>query len=105
MGKKVLSTIYKPNVDFSRGADEDCWWNCIDTTGIVCDLFKINIVIYCLPNPKTLAFEFFTNEIKYTEIDKKNDLEIAQQFKNNIQNTIYMVYLNENHFLHFKKYH
>ena len=69
--KNVLSTIYKPNVDFSRGADEDCWWNCIDTTGIVCDLFKINIVIYCLPNPKTLAFEFFTNEIKYTEIEKK----------------------------------
>ena len=89
--RKVLSTIYTPNIDFSKKVHKKYWWNCIDTTGVVCDLFKINIVIYCLPNPKTLAFEFTTNEIKYTRIDGENNLQIAQQFENNIENTIYMV--------------
>ena len=74
---RVLSTIYNPNVDFNQGADRFYWWNCVDTTAIVYDLFQINIVIYTLPDPKTLAFEFTSDEIKYIVKDGEKDLEIV----------------------------
>ena len=100
---EVIGRIYNPSVDLSQYADTTHWWHITETTGIVCDLFKINIVIYSLPQPMTQVFEYRVGEIKYSQVDNKNDLNIASHFANKESNTIYMVYANRSHFKYFKK--
>ena len=99
----VLSRIYSPSINLSEYADVTNWWHITETTGIVCDLFHINIVIYSLPRPMTQVFEYGIEEIKYKQVDDKNDFNIATHFATRENNTIYMVYTNENHFKYFKK--
>ena len=99
----VLRPIYDPRRNFNKGAPPKHWWSILGITGIVCDLFKINIVIYSLPKPCTYAFEYKKDIIQYTEVIGKNDLNIGMNFIGKEKNTLYMVYTDENYFKFYQK--
>ena len=98
----ILHRIYDSKKNFSNGASKMHWWECFETTGLVCDVFKINIIIYSLPKPRTQAFEYNEKEIKYFQKDGINDLDISKEFDNKTTDTISMVWTDECHFKFFK---
>ena len=105
----VLKRIYESNVDFNLNENkfvpQRYWWDCLETTGLVSSFFKINIIIYSLPNPRTMAFEYNEKEIFYIQIDGQNDLNVCKRFKkiSNNSNTIHMIYTHNNHFKYLEK--
>ena len=83
-----MSRIFKENVNFEIDVKENLWWHGIETLGIVCDLFKLNIIIYSIPNPKTLVFIHVDENIGCGGICCKNEFDIMEKFINNARPTI-----------------
>ena len=99
----ILAQIYTESTNFENEAGREYWWDTLNTSGIACDLFKINLVTYSLPNPKTFAFHYGKEEIQYKQVDGKNDLDVLNYFPKNKQPTVYMINVDGCHYKFFKR--
>lgn len=90
-------------MNFEIDVEEKFWWHGVETSGIACDFFKVNIVIYSLPNPKTLVFIYSDGKITSEEINYKNEFDNMERYINKTRPTIYLIHSNGNHYKYFRR--
>ena len=66
-------------------------WHGVENFPIACDLLQVNIIIYSLLHPSTLAFIYLDKNIVHRQIFSQNVLNIIGDSKNT-NSTIYMMY-------------
>ena len=101
--KTILSRIYMEGINFEASVSPRFWWHGIETTGIACDLFQVNIVIFSLPSPKTIFFIHYENNIIHKVIVETNVINIMDMYKNNKFPTIYLIHCNDSHYKFYSK--
>ena len=99
----ILSWIFQENVNFEITVKESFWWHGVETLGIACDLFKVNIVIYSPPNPKILVFIYSDKKIRSEEINYKNEFDNMEKYINKTRPTIFLIHSKGNHYKYFRK--